>query len=92
MNGVAWTNLARGVFNAVKKCWNRSVMGITLAIGCRSPFGKALACEAKANLHSLAFFPTRVRFLDDQRRSSVAGGSDGYWQSQKPSSRFADDL
>src|SRR5215831_6818245 len=26
-------------------------MGITLAIGCRSPFGSALACEAKANLH-----------------------------------------
>ena len=38
-----------------------------------------------------ASVPTRVRFLHDQRRSTGAGGRDGYWQSQTPSSRFAED-
>jgi hypothetical protein len=36
------------------------VIGIIFAIGCRSPFGTALACEAKANLHPLAFYTIKV--------------------------------
>jgi hypothetical protein len=37
------------------------VIGIIFAIGCRSPFsGSALACEAKANLHPLAFYTINV--------------------------------
>src|ERR1700728_1970001 len=43
-------------FISARKCWKCSVIGIIFAIGCRSPFGKALACEAKANLHPLAFY------------------------------------
>src|ERR1700728_618186 len=43
-------------FISARKCWQCSVIGIIFAIGCRSPFGKALACEAKANLHPLAFY------------------------------------
>src|ERR1700752_1118550 len=46
--------------NSSTKCWNRSLIGITLAMGCRSPFGSALACEAKANLHPLAFYTINV--------------------------------
>ena len=36
------------------------MIGIIFAIGCRSPFGKALACEAKANLHPLVFYTIKV--------------------------------
>jgi hypothetical protein len=37
------------------------VIGIIFAIGCRSPsLGSALACEAKANLHPLAFYTIKV--------------------------------
>src|SRR6201981_2487370 len=46
--------------NSSTKCWNRSLIGITLAMGCRSPFGSALACEAKANLQPLAFYTINV--------------------------------
>ena len=68
---------------SARKCWKCSVIGIIFAIGCRSPFfGKALACEAKANLHPLAFYTinvtspnlygkwtwTRIRFAYKPRR------------------------
>ena len=36
------------------------MIGIIFAMGCRSPFGSALACQAKANLHPLAFYTINV--------------------------------
>ena len=49
------------LFHLRQKVWKCSVIGIIFAIGCRSPFGKALACEAKANLHPLAFTQSTLR-------------------------------
>ena len=45
-----------------------------MAMECRSPFGMALACEAKANLHPLALYTSNVtslRFPTRWTRSSV---------------------
>src|ERR1700751_1605406 len=38
-------------------------------MGCRSPFGSALACEAKANLHPLAFYTINVTSPQTQARA-----------------------
>jgi hypothetical protein len=54
------------------------VIGIIFAIGCRSPFlGSALACEAKANLHPLAFYT--IEFTSPvYTHSVVVGEGSGY--------------
>src|SRR5581483_11749359 len=49
-------------FSSVKKCWNCSVMQLTLAMGCKSPFrrNRLLLDRQKANLHPLAFYTSEV--------------------------------
>src|SRR5581483_2505645 len=48
--------------SSVKKCWNCSVMQLTLAMGCQSPFrrNRLLLVRQKANLHPLAFYTSEV--------------------------------
>src|SRR5258708_39616191 len=45
------------------KCWKCSVIAIIFAMGVGLLFGMALACEAKANLHPLAFTQSNLRHL-----------------------------
>ena len=48
------------LFQLTDEIWNCSVMGITLAMGVSLLVRMALACEAKANLHPLAFYTIEV--------------------------------
>jgi hypothetical protein len=49
------------------------VIGIIFAMGCRSPFGSALAWEAKANLHPLVFYTINVTSPLIQCKMSLKG-------------------
>ena len=49
--------------NSSTKCWNRSLIGITLAMGCRSPFGIGFACQAKPTYTLSLFTQATLRHL-----------------------------
>jgi hypothetical protein len=47
-------------FSSLTKCWKCSVIGVTFAMGVSLLFKGALASQAKANLHPLAFYTIEV--------------------------------
>src|SRR5271169_5092531 len=57
--------------NSATKCWKCSVIGIIFAMGVGLLFGVTLACEAKANLHPLAFTQSKLRHRVFRRGGSM---------------------
>jgi Histidine kinase-, DNA gyrase B-, and HSP90-like ATPase len=49
------------LFSSARKCWKCSSIGIIFAIGCRSPFGTAFACQAKPTYTLLLFTQSFLR-------------------------------